>query len=103
MKLISSLTFQESISELLFYVRLTNIELSSFLGTNNKGKCHFCYEDEEKIDRANEASTLFLGLPCCDSCFLEIIDLESEIMDVLVKDGFFADQGRGNSKKQQLL
>jgi len=73
------------------------------LGTNTKGKCHFCYGDEEKIDIANEASTLFLGLPCCDSCFLEIIDLESKIMDVLVKDGFFGDQEYGNSKKQQLL
>ena len=58
---------------------------------------------KRKSTRANEASTLFLGLPCCDSCFLEIIDLESEIMDVLVKDGFFADQERDNSKKQQLL
>ncbi len=62
------------------------------LETTNKGKCHFCYGDEEKIDMANDASTLFLGLPCCDSCFLEILDLESKIMDILVKDGSFGDR-----------
>jgi hypothetical protein len=69
----------------------------------NRGKCHYCFGEEEKIDIANDATTFFLGLPCCDTCYLEIIDLEGKIMDVLVKDGFFEDQRYSNNKNEQMV
>jgi hypothetical protein len=76
---------------------------SSTLEKTNKEKCHFCFGEEDKIDIANDAMTNFLGLPCCDSCYLQIIELEGKIMDVLVKDGFFEEQRFCSSKNEQLL
>jgi hypothetical protein len=73
------------------------------LEITNKEKCQFCYGEEEKIDIANDAMTNFLGLPCCDSCYLQIIELEGKIMDVLVKDGFFEEQRFCSTKNQQIL
>ena len=70
---------------------------------SKKGRCHFCFGDEEKIDLANDATTEFLGLPCCDSCYLEIVDLKAKIMDILVKDGFFEDQRYYHPGKEQLV
>jgi hypothetical protein len=83
-------------------VLLTSFSTAT-LEITNKEKCHFCYGEEEKIDIANDATTNFLGLPCCDSCYLQIIDLEAKIMDVLVKDGFFENQRCCGTKKQQIL
>jgi len=76
---------------------------SRTLEITNREKCHFCFGEEDKIDFANDAMTNFLGLPCCDSCYLQIIELEGKIMDVLVKDGFFEEQRFCSSKNEQLL